>query len=74
MVCTFLLKGSIANNGIIDSDACQFVVHTVLQIDERIGNVRNVESSVALSCEVNLPVLQAKCFSKLLVESGEFLP
>lgn len=73
LVCTFLLEGGIANDGVVDCDSGEVVIDIISQVEESIGNVRYVETSIALPCEVDLAVFQAKCFGELLVEAGELL-
>ena len=68
-----LLIGRVTNDGVIDGHSGEIVVLRVVGANESIGDIRHVETSITLSGDVNLVILQSESRGKLLVEADELL-
>lgn len=66
-----LLDRFITNDRIIDRDTGQVEVLGVISRDETVSNVRYVETSIRLSSDVGLPVVNSEQVNKALVEAAE---
>ena len=67
-----LLHGLVANDGVVDRNASQIEVFSIVGRDKTIGNVRHIETCVRLACNVRLPVFGLECVDEALVETTEF--
>ena len=67
------LKRVIPNDRIVNSYTSEIVVDRVIRVDECVGDVRHVVSTITLTSQVYLSVLDLKCVDEALVETDELL-
>ena len=68
---SLLLQSSITDDRIIDSYTTKFVVIIIISSDERIGDVRYVETCVRFSGDVCCETFHVKGVDEVLPEAGE---
>lgn len=67
-----LLNCPIADDWVVDRDTSKVEIFVIVRRDETVGNVRDIVTTVALACDVCLPVLGLESVDEALVEAAEF--